>query len=124
MNSYGIEITAYCPLCKKNKNHWITENGLISCCGCGIIRNTELEEKLSKERAMHSAFTKAFTKAMTKSFAIVERDDLYFLTKAAYEHHEITQSKAAELLGVPVGDMRYLAAGWRRDERGIESEEG
>ena len=53
--------------------------------------------------------------AMTKQFTMVERRDLYFLVQVAFLNEEITLSRAAELLGIPLEDMRSITAGWVKE---------
>jgi hypothetical protein len=69
------------------------------------------EEKPETIQAMR----KAFVDAMTKDYTLIDRGDLYYLTKIALLHNEITLSKAHELLGLPLEDMRVLAHEWSKD---------
>jgi hypothetical protein len=58
------------------------------------------------------AMRKAFVDVMTKDYTMIERGDLYYLTKMALKYDEISLSKASELLGLPLEDVRVLACEW------------
>jgi predicted HTH domain antitoxin len=55
----------------------------------------------------------ALVETLTRRWRLVEQDDLYMLTKIAVQREEIAMSKAAELLGLPLEDMRVLMNEWR-----------
>lgn len=57
----------------------------------------------------------AFVQVLTKSYTLIEKRDLYFLVQVALLNEEITVSKASELLGIPLEDMRSIMAGWLKE---------
>jgi predicted HTH domain antitoxin len=50
--------------------------------------------------------------ALTKEYAMIDRRDLFSLVKVALTNEEITMSKASELLGLPLVEMRCIANYW------------
>ena len=55
--------------------------------------------------------------ALTRELTLIDRRDLFFLVKVAFLWEEITTSKAAELLGLPLEDFREMSRRWVCDAR-------
>ena len=53
--------------------------------------------------------------ALTKEYAMIDRRDLFALVKIALLCEEITMTKAAELLGLPLVEMRCIANYWSEE---------
>lgn len=54
----------------------------------------------------------ALVETLTKRWTLVESRDLRMLVEIALLREEITSSKAAELLGLSLEDIRVLLASW------------
>jgi predicted HTH domain antitoxin len=55
---------------------------------------------------------KLFVQAIRRDYSMIDRRDLFFLVKTALIHEEITLSRAAELLGLPLEEIRVLGNYW------------
>mgnify|MGYP001595564434 FL=1 len=54
----------------------------------------------------------ALVSCIMKRYTMIEQSDLYYLVKVALEHKEISSSKASNLLGLPLEDLRVLQNEW------------